>query len=81
MHPRAARFVGTAAVPVLFQCCHCDGELLEALISHPKLVNPLESREGVGIKCISLPSFVWGESRQQMKCSAEEERGAGGVCM
>lgn len=71
-----------ATVPVLFQCCHCNGELLEALIScHPKLVNALERREGVGIKYIFLPSFVWDERWQQMKCSAEEEQGAGGVCM
>lgn len=55
---------------------------MEALIScHPKLVNALESREGVGIKHISLPSFVWDERRQQIKCWAEEERGAGGDCM
>lgn len=72
-----------ATVHVPISCCHCSGELLEALLSCPpkQPINPLESRGGVGIKHISLPSFVWDERRQQIKCSAEEKRGTGGVCM
>lgn len=45
------------------------------------MVNALGSREGVGIKSISLPRFVWDDRQPQIRCWAEEERGAGEVCV
>jgi len=75
-HSHAVRFAGTATVPVPFQCCHCDGELLEVLTSyHPKLVNAL----GVGKELVSnvfLCVLLFG-MRDSGRLTARQRRSRG----